>query len=65
MKGRTAIHELMIMNDEIRMICKPGVKSEDIRVLARKNGMRTLMEDGFVKVTQGVTTYEEILAAAK
>ncbi len=65
MKGRTAIHELMVMNDEIRMMCKPGVKSEEIRVAARKNGMITLTEDGFTKVTMGLTTYEEILAAAK
>ncbi len=65
MKGRTAIHELMVMTDEIRAICKPGVKSEDIRVLARKNGMITLTEDGFTKVTMGLTTYEEILSAAK
>ena len=65
MKGRTAIHELMVMNDELRMMCRPGVKSEEIRIVAQKSGMRTLMEDGLIKITRGLTSYEEILAAAK
>jgi len=65
MKGRTAIHELMLMNEDLRMMCRPGVKSEEIRIVAQKAGMRTLMEDGLIKVTQGLTSYEEILATAK
>ena len=65
MKGRTAIHELLTMNEAIRAICKPGVKNDDVREVAIKNGLRTLVQDGLTKVTKGLTTYEEIMAAAK
>lgn len=65
LKGRTAIHELMVTNEAVRGICKPGVKNDDVRAVAVKSGMRTLMQDGFIKITKGITTYDEILAAAK
>ncbi len=65
MKGRTAIHELMIMNEELRAICKPGIKNDDVRKVATKNGMRTLVEDGLLKVAQGVTSIEEVMSSAK
>jgi type II secretory ATPase GspE/PulE/Tfp pilus assembly ATPase PilB-like protein len=65
MKGRTAIHELLVMNDESRAFCKPGFKNDEMRSAARKMGMRTLLEDGLIKVTKGITTFEEIMAAAK
>jgi type IV pilus assembly protein PilB len=65
MKGRTAIHELLLMNEAMRGICKPGVKNDDVREVAIKNGLRTLVQDGLTKVTKGITTYEEIMAAAK
>lgn len=64
-KGRTAIHELMVISDAVKAICKPGVKNDDVRDVARKQGMRTLVEDGLVKVTKGQTNFEEVLAAAK
>ncbi len=64
-KGRTAIHELMVMRDELRGICKPGVKNDDVRAVAVKCGMRTLVQDGLTKVCAGLTSYEEIMAAAK
>lgn len=64
-KGRTAIHELLIMNEAVRGICKPGVKNDDVREVAVKNGMRTLIQDGLTKVVMGLTSYEEVMAAAK
>lgn len=65
MKGRTAIHELMVMNSPLRDICKPGIKNDDVKAVAVKNGLRTLVQDGLIKVSKGVTTFEEIMAAAK
>ncbi|MEW6556210.1 MAG: ATPase, T2SS/T4P/T4SS family [Elusimicrobiota bacterium] len=64
MKGRTAIHELLKMDDELRRFCIKEVSVGPIRDMAKKHGMRTLVEDGLVKVTMGITTYEEIMAAA-
>ncbi len=65
MKGRTAIHELLVMNDEIREICLKDVSVSKIREAAIKNGMRTLLADGLIKVTKGITTYTEILAVCQ
>ncbi|OGR82007.1 MAG: hypothetical protein A2902_02250 [Elusimicrobia bacterium RIFCSPLOWO2_01_FULL_64_13] len=65
MKGRTAIHEFLSMTEGMRAMCKPGVKNDDIRAVAVKEGMRTLVQDGLVKVTKGLTTFEEIMSAAK
>jgi len=65
MKGRTAIHELLVMNDDIREICLKDVSAKRIRDIAIKNGMRTLLADGLIKVTKGITTYAEILAVCQ
>src|SRR3989338_3598603 len=61
MKGRTAIHEIMVTSEAVRSMCKPGVKNDEIRAVAIKAGMRTLVEDGLVKITKGLTTFEEIM----
>ncbi len=65
MQGRTAIFELLVMNDEIREICLKDVSASKIRDAAIKNGMRTLLADGLIKVTKGITTYTEILAVCQ
>jgi general secretion pathway protein E len=60
-KGRVGIFELMELNEEIRRMI---TRNEDASVLndaARRNGMRTLREDGWDKVAEGVTTPEEIM----
>src|SRR3989339_402850 len=64
MKGRTAIHELLVMNEELRRLCIKEVSVGPIRDLAVKHGMRLLVEDGLVKITMGMTTFEELMAAA-
>src|SRR3989339_900680 len=64
-KGRAGIHELLVMDDQIRALLLKEIAAGPVRELARKNGMRTLLEDGLVKVTMGLTTVEEILAVAQ
>ena len=64
MKGRTAIHELLVMDEDLRRLCVKEPSVGPIRDLARSHGMRTLVEDGLIKVTMGITTYEEIMSAA-
>jgi type IV pilus assembly protein PilB len=60
-KGRTGVHELMIMSDEIRdEILKRG-PSHIIRKLAMANGMRTLQMDALQKILMGITTTDEAL----
>ena len=64
-KGRVGIHELLVMDDDIRRLLLSEVAAGPIREMAKKNGMRTLLEDGLVKVTMGLTTLEEVLATAQ
>ncbi|MDD5687310.1 MAG: ATPase, T2SS/T4P/T4SS family [Elusimicrobia bacterium] len=64
MKGRTAIHELLVMDEELRRFCIKEVSVGPIRDMAKKHGMRTLVEDGLIKVTMGLTTFDEVMTAA-
>jgi general secretion pathway protein E len=60
-KGRVGIFELMEMTEEIRRLITRNEDSGALTMAARRNGMRTLREDGWDKVADGVTTPEEIL----
>lgn len=64
-KGRLAIHEFLVMSDELRKLCLKEVARGAIAELSIKEGMRTLVQDGLLKVFQGLTTVEEILASAQ
>jgi general secretion pathway protein E len=60
-KGRIGIFELMELNDEIRKLIMSNADAADITVGARRNGMRNLREDGWLKIRNGVTTADEVL----
>jgi len=60
-KGRTAIAEVLIVDDEIRRLIKRGNSVVEITEAAKQRGMRTLFEDGMYKVLTGETTLDEIL----
>ncbi len=60
-KGRTGIHEVLEINEEIRDAIMRRADASDIQKLAIKNGMKTMLEDGFAKAVQGITTIEEVL----
>jgi len=60
-RGRAGIYELLIVDEAIRGLILAKANGQTIRSMARKAGMRTLREDGWRKVLQGVTTVEEIL----
>lgn len=59
--GRVGIFELMELNDEIRRKIMAGADAVDLTQAARKNGMRNLREDGWLKVRSGVTTVDEVM----
>jgi len=59
-KGRAGIFELMEMNEEIRQLIMAGADASRLTDAARRNGMRQLREDGWMKVGLGVTTAEEV-----
>ena len=60
-KGRCGIYELLVIGDSIRELILKKTTAQIICDQARKMGMRTLREDGWDKVVQGITTVEEIL----
>jgi type II secretory ATPase GspE/PulE/Tfp pilus assembly ATPase PilB-like protein len=64
-KGRAGIHELLVMTDELRALLLKEIASGPIKEMARSQGMRTLLEDGLVKVTKGTSTIQEILSVAQ
>ncbi len=59
-KGRTAVHEILEVDEELRKLIVKGATAEDIRDLARKKGMRTLYEAGILKVRKGITSIAEV-----
>jgi general secretion pathway protein E len=60
-KGRTAIYELLIIDEKIRQMAIKNVDAQTLKVTAVSSGMRTLREDGSQKVLAGMTTTAEVL----
>src|ERR1700730_297922 len=60
-KGRLAIHELLVVNEEVRELITRKAPEHAIRKAARNAGMRTLLEDGILKAAQGLTTLEAVV----
>ncbi|MEZ6034582.1 MAG: ATPase, T2SS/T4P/T4SS family [Planctomycetaceae bacterium] len=63
--GRLGIYELLVSNEEIRMLASERRGTNEIRKAAIAAGMRTLRQDGWLKVARGVTTIEEVLRVTK
>jgi general secretion pathway protein E len=59
--GRIGIFELMELNDEIRKLIMRGDDAIAITTMARRHGMRNLREDGWLKVSRGLTTPDEVM----
>lgn len=59
-RGRIAIFEMLQMNNELRDLAFSRAPASELRKAARVSGMRTLLEDGKIKVFKGVTTPAEV-----
>jgi len=60
-KGRSAIYEILVINDDIRQLIMERTPSNIIKQKAVSLGMKTLRQDGLVKILKGMTTPEEVL----
>ena len=60
-KGRTGVHEMMMMSDEIKDKILDHAPAHVLRNLAVANGMKTLQMDAVSKILAGVTTADEVL----
>lgn len=64
-KGRMVVHELMILDDELRALIMEKVDSSIIKKEAQRKGMVSLRENGIIKVEEGVTTPVELVAVTQ
>jgi type IV pilus assembly protein PilB len=58
--GRIGIYELLSFDDPIRHATRQGNGNDEIRILARRQGMKFMQERGLQLVKEGTTTLEEI-----
>ncbi|KQW43839.1 pilus assembly protein PilB [Pelomonas sp. Root662] len=63
-KGRAGLHELLTVSKNIRRMIQTGARAEELQQAALAEGMRSLRQDGIVKVLQGVTTIAEVHATS-
>ena len=59
-KGRQGIFEILEMNAELRELAFARAPASELRKAAKAGGMRTLLDDGKVKIFKGITTPEEV-----
>ena len=60
-KGRMGIHELMVVDDDVRSHVMQNADASTIKRAAVHNGMKTLREDGALKVLKGYTSIDEVM----
>ena len=58
---RIAVHEVLIINPEVRMKINKNVSAAEIKTVATQTGMKTLLQDGLLKALAGKTTLEEVI----
>jgi len=59
--GRIGIYEVLAVTETVKDLIVKRIPSEKISIQAQKEGMRTMVEDGFIKAAQGITSIEEVL----
>ncbi|WP_439107898.1 GspE/PulE family protein [Congregibacter sp.] len=59
--GRTGIHELFLLDEDLRGVVQSGADASELHAAARTQGMITLYEDGLRKVVAGESSLEEVL----
>jgi type II secretory ATPase GspE/PulE/Tfp pilus assembly ATPase PilB-like protein len=63
-KGRCGIYEVLHVSENIKRLILNKAPESEINRLAMGEGMLTLLQDGYIKVLEGVTTVEEVLRVA-
>ncbi|MES2718342.1 MAG: ATPase, T2SS/T4P/T4SS family [Pseudomonadota bacterium] len=60
--GRVGLHELLVVSRELRRLIQTSARAEQLQQAAMDEGMRTLRQDGILKVLAGLTSIEEVRA---
>lgn len=63
-KGRVGVHELLVASKTMKHLIVSGAKAEEMRTLAVKEGMRTLIQDGVAKVIKGIIDLSQLFRVA-
>ncbi len=58
--GRIALQEVLMINEEIRDAINRNIDREELKRLIYKKGVRTLFQDGLIKVMEGITDLKEV-----
>ena len=61
-KGRVAIYEIIVLNDQLRELISKGAGLGEIKKVTKEMGVKSLFDKGVKKVEEGVTSIEEILS---
>jgi type II secretory ATPase GspE/PulE/Tfp pilus assembly ATPase PilB-like protein len=64
-KGRNGIYEVLEMTTEVRKLVTQEATTEQLNEQAKKEGMASMVEDGFRNIIQGVTSLEEVMRVTK
>ena len=62
-KGRVALHEVLLIDQEIRDAITNNMRKDELRDLVYGTGTITMLQDGLTKVINGDTTFEELMKA--
>ncbi len=60
--GRVGLHEMLVVSRELRHLIQTSARAEELQRVSMKEGMRTLRQDGILKVLAGQTAIEEVRA---
>jgi len=60
-QGRCGIYEVLEVTETIKELIMKRASSDEIQKQAQQEGMLTMVEDGFIKAAQGITSIEEVL----
>ncbi len=63
-KGRVGLYEILTMSDAIKGALSESISEYQVRELAKEQGMTTMLQDGILKVLDGVTTIDEVTNVA-
>ena len=58
--GRIALQEVLLINEEIRDAINRNIDREELKHLIYKKGVKTLFQDGLIKVMEGITDLKEV-----
>ena len=59
-RGRAGVFELLVVDDDLRRLILRNADANELRLMAKRHGMKTILEDGIAKVRKGQTTLSEV-----